>query len=370
MKILHLLSYHLYTGPAEPVLRLARAQRRLGHDARLAIDRYRPGDLAGRAADYQVPLVAGLALSVKAGPLAQLSDMVRLRRLLKREWHVVHCHRTHDHVMATLAAAGRRGPLLLRTVHAARSLVAGRGWLLRRADGVITICRQHRQQILRRGWQPDCRVLAIEGVVEPEDLMPADGDLRRELGVRPDAPLAGMVARMKPGRGHELLLSAWRRVAHGNPRARLLLAGRGEEEHHLRALVAGDELLAGSVVFAGYRRDLGRLYRTLDLKVILAPGNDGTCRAALEAMACGVPVLAPAVDALAEIVEDNHTGRLLEAARPELLAEAILDLLGDRGRLRALGRNAAERARERFTMDRQVAEIMDFIERLQKPKRQ
>jgi len=76
------------------------------------------------------------------------------------------------------------------------------------------------------------------------------------------------------------------------------------------------------------------------------------------------------VDALAEIVEDNHTGRLLEAARPELLAEAILDLLGDRGRLRALGRNAAERARERFTMDRQVAEIMDFIERLQKPKRQ
>lgn len=371
MKILHLLSYHLYTGAAEPVLRLARAQRRLGVDARLAIDTHRPGDLVERAADYQVPLVAGLALSVKAGPLAQLADVMRLHRwLLRRDWQVVHCHRSHDHVLATLAATGISGTLLVRTVHTARSLGPRRGWLLRRADGVITCCRKHRQLLIQRGWQPAGRVLAVEGVVEPGELHARGTDLRRELGLSPQALVVGMVARMKPGRGHDLLLTAWRRVARESHRARLLLVGRGEEEQRLRVLVAGDEILAGSVIFTGYRRDLGRVYRTLDLKIMLAPGNDGTCRAALEAMACGVPVLAARVDALAEIVADGHTGRLVEAGRPGLLAETILALLSDRDQLRTMGRQAAASAVKRFTMDRQLAAIMDFIASLKSQKQQ
>ena len=67
LRIKHLLSYHLYTGPAEPVLRLARAQRQAGHEASVACDMLRDGDMRERAEAFSVPLDERFVLSVKAG---------------------------------------------------------------------------------------------------------------------------------------------------------------------------------------------------------------------------------------------------------------------------------------------------------------
>ena len=55
VKVLHLLSYHLVTGPAEPVMNLVAAQRAAGHDARLACDTVREGDLIGVAEEAGIP---------------------------------------------------------------------------------------------------------------------------------------------------------------------------------------------------------------------------------------------------------------------------------------------------------------------------
>ncbi|MBW1871468.1 MAG: glycosyltransferase family 1 protein, partial [Deltaproteobacteria bacterium] len=94
--ILHLFSYHLYTGPAEPILNLARAQREAGYDARLAIDTLRDGDLVERAKEFGVPLDRRFALSVKAGPILHMRDILVFKRLwASEEFDILHAHRSH-----------------------------------------------------------------------------------------------------------------------------------------------------------------------------------------------------------------------------------------------------------------------------------
>ncbi|HOX47496.1 MAG TPA: glycosyltransferase family 4 protein [Myxococcota bacterium] len=366
LRILHLLAYHLYTGPAEPVLRLARAQRAAGCDARLAIDSLRPGDLAARAAAFGVPLEPGLALSVKAGPILCLRDILALKRVWREgRFDVLHAHRSHDHTLAALARPARAAGRLVRSLHTERALGPGRRWQLRRADGLVCVSRRQRAALLGQGLLAEERVIAVEGAVDAETFGPGPGReaLRAELGLAPGAPTAGIVARMKPGRGHELLLEAWARVHARLPSARLVLAGRGELEARLRERAAR-ETWGGSVVFAGYHPDLPRLYRALDLFVLLAPGNDGTCRAALEAMATGVGVLARPRGALAEIVTDGETGRLVWAEGAEALGAALAEALADPARLAVWGARARAEALQRFRLDRQVEAIQGLYEGL------
>jgi glycosyltransferase involved in cell wall biosynthesis len=359
VKILHLLSYHLVTGPAEPVMALIAAQRAAGHDSRLACDTVREGDLVETAGQAGIPVDRRFALCAKSGPILLMRDVLAFKRLWREgELDVVHSHRSHDHTLTALARPRKSSVGLVRTLHAERSLTKKRDWQLKHADGLITIAERHRRELLERGIMSPDRIVAVEGAVDPERFQPGEGgeEVRSQAGVPPGAPVAGIVARMMSDRGHQLLIEAWSKVTGRLPGARLLIAGRGEMEQDLRRQAA-DSGLKDSVIFIGYRRDLPRVYRALDLKVILAPGNDGTCRAALEALASGVPVLAASRGALPEIIDDGRTGRVVPAKEPDVLAAALIDLLGDREGLLEMGRNARAEAESRFTIGRQAGEI-------------
>ncbi|HYS07704.1 MAG TPA: glycosyltransferase family 4 protein, partial [Myxococcales bacterium] len=185
--------------------------------------------------------------------------------------------------------------------------------------------------------------------------------LRERWGVPAGAPLAGIVARMKPERGHGALLQAFARVQREVPAAWLVLVGRGEEEPLLRKLAA--ELGLSRAVFGGYLRGPGLLeaYRALDVAVWLREGNDGGCRGVLEAMACGVPVVAGSDGAPPELVAD--TGRVVQADDPAAIAAGLCELLGDPSLARRLGAAARERALS-FTPSRAALETLSFWRRL------
>src|SRR5262249_5147045 len=135
--------------------------------------------------------------------------------------------------------------------------------------------------------------------------------VRKELGLG-SAPLVGCVARLAPGRGHEALIDGFALVLSRYPDARLVLVGKGEARGRLEASV-GSRGLGGQVLFAGYRdSDLPAVLNALDVFVMMGAGSDESCRAALEAMAAGRPVVAPRVGALGETVVDGQTGLLLD----------------------------------------------------------
>ena len=138
------------------------------------------------------------------------------------------------------------------------------------------------------------------------------------------------------------------------PEARLVLVGRGEHRPALEALVE-DLGLGSTVVFAGYRgADLPEALAALDCLVLLGTGSEESCRAVLEGMAVGRPVVAAPVGAVPEIVVDGETGWLVEAA-PGPVAARLETVLRDRERARLMGAAGRHRVERLFTPSRRAA---------------
>lgn len=180
--------------------------------------------------------------------------------------------------------------------------------------------------------------------------------VRTELGVPEDAPLMGTVSVLSPMKGLESFFAAAADVAAARPETRFAVVGSAPPSH--RAYAEGlrrqaQELgLRHPIVFVGERADVEAWYPAFDAHLITSlPRSEGTTTTAMEAQACGVPVVATRVAAVPEVVEDGVTGILVEPERPDLVAEAVLRLLDDRewrARMGAAGRAAAV---ERFDVE-------------------
>ncbi len=367
MKVLELLSSPVWTGPAEPMASVAAHLRARGHQVEIAVDARRPGDLRARLRGLGFTVRDDLSLTTKGFPPSLLSDARRLARI-GPAFDVVHAHFSNDHSAALLGLRGRRErPRLVRTVHSARSLEDRflQGHAHRRTDGLIAVCEAHARLLRERFRVPEGRVLATRGAVDSTFFTPDGPDLRAELGLAPGQPVAGIVSRVKQDRRHAELVEAFRLVVQRIPDARLLVVGRGEGLDGLRARVA-QRGLDRAVLFAGYRTGpaLAAAYRTLDVKVLLAEGNDGSCRALLEAMASGRPGLAYRFGAPAEAIVDGVTGLLVEQGDVPGLASALAELLGAPAQARALGAAARERMRTLFTEAERGTAVERFFDGL------
>lgn len=350
------------TGAVEGLISLARQVRMSdGIDARFAGDTVRQGENLGEhLAQAGVPWETGLRLSRKVRLADLLSDARALRRwALEGRYDLFHCAMAHDCTLSLWAARGLREVRLVRA--AQRAVDLERRWLLRRCDGVVVHSLAYRDRLLR--FLPEERVAYVPGSVDGAQFSPGSApDLRARWGVPADAPLAGIVARMKPDRGHRVLLQAFARACRDVPSAWLALVGRGEDEEPLKAY-ARELGLGGRAVFAGYLRGPGLLqaYRALDVAVWLREGNDGACRGVLEAMACGVPVVAGSEGAPGELAGD--TGAVVAPDDSAALAGALARLLGDLALAKRLGAAARERALQ-FTPQRAAAGTLAFWRRI------
>ena len=173
--------------------------------------------------------------------------------------------------------------------------------------------------------------------------------------------IAGRMNYTERHKGHEDLLDCWQTVLARRPDARLAIVGRGDDVKRLEAKSTALGL-AGSVRFTGFVTDA-----TLDAMLIRAGGfalpsrGEASALGYLRAMRAGVPCIAGADDAGREVIEDGVTGMLVPAGDRDALARAVIDLLGDTERRRAMGEAGRERFEQQFSFDqfvRRVAEIL------------
>jgi glycosyltransferase involved in cell wall biosynthesis len=341
VRILHLVSYSLYSGPLPPTLGLARAQRALGHEVWLAYDvkrgKFNPFEEDARPHLEGAGLEPPVALTLSAK--SSLGELWRDRRTLAAfaaggEVDVVHAHLSHDHMLAALARPRRGRTALVRTLHADRSLTRrpGQGWLNRRADGWITRARAHRDELLGRFRLPAERVVTIPSGFDPAPFAgrgPAERDRARStFGIPAAAKVVAQVA-LIADRG-QLDLARALALMPVSARPTALFVGRGEGEAALRAEI--DRLgLAPWVRFSGYLEGHAALrlaYAAADVAFLARPGNDGSARAGLEAMAASVPLVAVATGALADLVEDGR-GFAVPACAPADIARLVAQALAD-----------------------------------------
>jgi sugar transferase (PEP-CTERM/EpsH1 system associated) len=168
--------------------------------------------------------------------------------------------------------------------------------------------------------------------------------------------LIGTVGRMEAVKDQTNLARAFATAVAANPEARarlrLVLVGDGKLKREIEAILesAGVRELAW---FAGERTDVVPILQGLDCFVLpsLAEGVSNTI---LEAMACGLPVVATRVGANAELVEQNLTGRTVPAADSDALAREIGAYFGAPGLARQHGQAARRRVERRFSLERMV----------------
>jgi glycosyltransferase involved in cell wall biosynthesis len=167
----------------------------------------------------------------------------------------------------------------------------------------------------------------------------------------------GSIARLHPQKGHDILLSAFARLAQDHRDLALLLVGVGSSGPALirQARRLG---LEDRIVFAGERSDAAALLYGLELYV--QPSRfEGTPYALMEAMSAGVPVVASAVDGISEVLTPD-LGWLVPADDAEQLAAGLADALGNP----ALCSAKAERARASVLSLYSLAGMIDAYEKI------
>jgi glycosyltransferase involved in cell wall biosynthesis len=195
------------------------------------------------------------------------------------------------------------------------------------------------------------RVTVLPNAVDTETFAPPTEAQRREartrLGSSPTTPVILCPRRLVAKNGVDRAVLAMRSVAKVHPEAVLLVAGDGPQRREIEALVDGEGLarnvrLLGSIPHA---RILDH-YISSDIVVIPSVVSSGVMEATslsmLEGMATARPVVVTDIGGLKETVQDGRTGLVVRQGDPEAIASAVLDLLRDPARAKALGTAARE----------------------------
>jgi glycosyltransferase involved in cell wall biosynthesis len=199
------------------------------------------------------------------------------------------------------------------------------------------------------------RVL-LNGVPEPA---PSRANLREELGLGAGARVLAAAGHVTARKGFDVALEALALL--GDPAAHLVVAGAVAEPEEAARLSARAAALGLGERFhlLGERGDLPAILRGADA-FVLTSRNEGMANVLLEAMACGLPVVASDVSgvrtALGGGPGGGAAGVIVPPERPEAVAEALRRILGDRAHASGLGAAARERVRAAFGVDRMVAE--------------
>lgn len=227
---------------------------------------------------------------------------------------------------------------------------------LRRCDRVICVSRFTADACAERGVPPE-RLRVIPNGIRPPPAMPARPEARKELIARDwpvlaDEPFLLTVGRLVPRKGVESFIrDALPLLRARFPRLQYGVVGSGPEEDAIRRAIA--ETRAEGNVFVRGRVDeptLRLAYAAADLFLMPnrpVPGNpEGFGIVAMEASSYGLPVVATAIEGIADAVKDGVNGRGLPAGQPEAFAQAALDLLGRPAELAAMGQSARAFAME------------------------
>lgn len=188
--------------------------------------------------------------------------------------------------------------------------------------------------------------------------------IRAELGIDPDAPVVGFVARLDPWKGADVFVRAAAEIARENPDARFIVCGgelRGYETYAAGIRQLASSLgLDGRIEFTGWRYRLGDIPEVMAaIDVLLHPpiGPEPFGLVLVEAMATARPVVASRTGGIPEVVVDGLTGELVPPGDWRAAARAVLGLLADPPRARALGAAGRQRAEAEFEVGVYVRRI-------------
>ncbi|MBF0158947.1 MAG: glycosyltransferase family 4 protein [Magnetococcales bacterium] len=359
LRILHTEASLGWGGQEIRILTEAQAMMRRGHQLMVACPE--SATLFQRAAGYGVPVTS---LAIERKSVTALMGLVRYLRRYAPD--VLVTHSSVDSWLGALAVRLLRPRIPLVRVRHLSALPPQNGlsrWLYARgANHVVTTGLCIKEQLQQRFRIDPQRVTSIPTGIDLDDYRPRDRqDMRRQLGRPADLFLIGIVATLRSWKGHLDLLTAFQRVIRQSIQpAQLLIIGDGPNRPAIeRAMVQLD--MTASVSIVGHQTNISSWLNALDLFVLPSYANEGVPQALLQAMACGLPVIASRdVGAIGEVVTHQQTGWLTPARDPEQLADAMVMLMQDAGLRQRLGQAARDAVHQHASLE-QMCQQMEKI---------
>lgn len=364
MKVLHVDTAAGWRGGQNQVLLTVNGLRAMGE--RAALVAHPDGELRRRAAE-------GLEL-VPIAPRTEmdLTAAWRFARVVKRlAPDVIHAHDPHGVAMASLALSLSAGS---STGGPAPALVASRRvdfhlkgnsfsrWKHRQVDCFIAASDAIRLMLVADGVPEDRTVTVHEGIDVDHVIAAPAVNVHEAFWLPHQAPVVGNVAALVPHKGQRYLVEAAHLVVQEVPDARFIILGEGELREPLEHLVK-ERHLEKHVLLPGFRTDVLGCLKGVDL-FAMSSVTEGLGTSLLDAMACARPIVATRAGGIPEIVEDEVNGLLVPPRDHGALARAIVRVLKDVELRRRLGEAGFARVRERFTVERMVAQTAAVYERI------
>jgi len=319
--------------------------------------------ILARAAERGLDAVA---LPIARKHPASLRALRRFLRTRRGRIDVVNTHSSTDTWLTALAVRSMRGaPAFVRTRHLSSTLSTNRAtrWLYTRAPQHIVVTGERlRQNLHRQFGTPLSHVTSVPTGIDLARFRPRDRAEARVAKDLAEGTWIGVVAALRNWKGHAYLLDALAALA-SHPRApRLLVIGDGPQRRNLERRVA-DMGLGERVRFEGFRDDPERYLPALDVFVLPSYGDEGVSQAAMQAMACALPVVVTDVGGMRDAVTPDETGLMVAPRDAPALASAIARLLDGPELARALGERAHAKAHAEFGLDRMLDRMQAVFER-------
>jgi glycosyltransferase involved in cell wall biosynthesis len=184
------------------------------------------------------------------------------------------------------------------------------------------------------------------------------------LGLAEDSFIISLVANLRPRKGLPVLMDALSLLPE-DTNLDVLLVGADPTSAKIQALIESSGRV-GRVHALGYRTDAPEVAAASHLTILPTTKREGLCRAVLEANSYGVPAIVSDTGGNAELVKNGHSGIVVPPSEPQLLADAILKLYNDRELCALYGKNAKERAQNKFNVEQGVSGTLDVYYSLMK----
>jgi glycosyltransferase involved in cell wall biosynthesis len=360
------------------------------------------GDMSYFAHDAGVEPLVIKEMSRELSPRDAIVVFKLLRQLFRFKPQIIHTHKAKAGAVGRVAAllykwltpsALRLRPRVCRVIHTYHGhifhsyydetktkvfLAIERALARFCTDQIITISEQQRREIcetFKVGRPGQYSVIPLG--IDFDETKSQKGRLRESINVEDDVPLIGIVGRLCEVKNHAMFLTAAARLKHEGLNARFVIIGDG----HLREVLEKQSASLGVeeiVSFTGFRDDVASLYTDLDI-VALTSLNEGTPLTLIEAMHCGVPVVATEVGGVVDLmgVRQKSDGQLTVwdhgLTAPSCHIQAFTDALRyliERDHLRrVMGSRGRAFVKSRMSKDRLVADMENLYGELLGKKR-
>ncbi|OYW00572.1 MAG: hypothetical protein B7X11_04440 [Acidobacteria bacterium 37-65-4] len=263
----------------------------------------------------------------------------------------MHTHTSKGGFLGRAAARSAGVPVIIHTAHgfafhedSSKAVIKTYAFLESRAarwcDRITTVSDFHRKWALRLGIASNEKIVTVHNGIAPDrlEVNTSSAITRNAFGITDNQAVIGVIGRLAPGKGLEVILDSFPGVLAKHPQARLLIVGDGPEADSLKSMQANLGL-TGKVIFTGFRQDIGNILNACDL-VVSPTLREGLSVSILEAMALSKPIVTTDISSNKELVEHMVSGILIPPLDAAALTQAIISLIDDPGRAEQFGENA------------------------------